>query len=169
MLDEDVPFHAVRLRKSQRAAARDEWGCKRCPGCEQWLPEFEFDPGHGRIDGLTGTCKTCTPRRPSAPASPNMPKHRQEAWRALGLSDGSGRCAICDKDVSGKSAHIDHDHRCCPSGKSCKKCVRGLLCQGCNQGLGMFQDDIERMSAGINYLRNWELSQRGRLDKENPR
>ena len=35
---------------------------------------------------------------------------------------------------------VDHDHACCPSSmKSCGKCVRGLLCSGCNRALGIVE------------------------------
>lgn len=67
------------------------------------------------------------------------------------------RCAICKgkfwDEVS--SPHIDHDHSCCNEQmRSCGKCIRGLLCRGCNQVLGCAKDDIEVLKAAITYLTN---------------
>lgn len=53
-----------------------------------------------------------------------------------------GRCAICNnilempssgKGQNLKSVCVDHDHK---TGN-----IRGLLCSGCNKGLGLFKDD----------------------------
>lgn len=56
-----------------------------------------------------------------------------------------GVCVICNKKDS-KSLSVDHDHR---TGK-----VRGLLCQKCNTGIGMFEDNINLLKQGIKYLRS---------------
>ncbi len=54
-------------------------------------------------------------------------------------------CAICKKVDSKKSLAIDHNHK---TGK-----IRGLLCEGCNIGLGGFKDDILLLSQSIKYLK----------------
>ena len=71
-----------------------------------------------------------------------------------------GLCAICGNPQ--KAGHmerlsVDHDHSCCPYGKSCGKCVRGLLCSGCNSGLGYFQDSPELLARAIIYLQKRHL------------
>lgn len=61
------------------------------------------------------------------------------------------KCEICgSKELK---LHVDHDHKCCPGVKSCGKCVRGLLCPGCNHGLGNFRDNEERLLLAAAYLR----------------
>lgn len=57
-----------------------------------------------------------------------------------------GKCAICDDPIQlmAKKTHIDHDHE---SGQ-----VRGILCLGCNLGLGHFRDDPQRLQKAITYL-----------------
>lgn len=66
------------------------------------------------------------------------------------LRDQGGRCAICREHGE---LHVDHDHACCPSKAGCcGKCVRGLLCGNCNNGLGRFKDDIMRLSMAIHYM-----------------
>jgi hypothetical protein len=67
-------------------------------------------------------------------------------WDRL-LVGQSGRCYLCEKPLgAGRTdIHIDHDHACCPGRKSCGKCIRGLACQKCNQGVGQFGDDPQLM------------------------
>lgn len=56
-------------------------------------------------------------------------------------------CAVCGSD---ENLHIDHDHSCCPVGaspRSCGRCVRGALCNGCNTALGLLKEDPVRIAA----------------------
>lgn len=81
------------------------------------------------------------------------------------------RCAICDrhetelparstgrprKDGSPNAAAmtlvVDHDHMCCPGGRSCGYCNRGLICVDCNAALGFFEDNPVRMLRAANYV-----------------
>lgn len=70
------------------------------------------------------------------------------------LAKQKGGCAICG-DIechTGKSLAVDHDHRCCPGNRSCGKCVRGILCNHCNNGLGKFKDDPMLLLKAMEYL-----------------
>jgi hypothetical protein len=69
------------------------------------------------------------------------------------VQDQNGVCAICER-IPTRAFSIDHDHNCCPErSRSCGKCIRGLLCQTCNQALGMFLDSPEILLNAVEYLR----------------
>lgn len=70
------------------------------------------------------------------------------------LEKQNGVCAICGL-LDKKSLAIDHDRSCCFEGGSCGKCVRGLLCTNCNNGLGRFKDNLEYLKSAIKYLENF--------------
>lgn len=73
------------------------------------------------------------------------------------LTAQGGVCAVCgNRCSSGKALAVDHDHACCPeSGKSCGKCVRGLLCAKCNTGIGHLRDSADALRAAADYLDNY--------------
>jgi len=67
-------------------------------------------------------------------------------WQTLFEAQGEC-CAICkSKDAKGNHGtfHIDHCHT---TGN-----IRGLLCDTCNRGLGLFYDNKELLLAAIEYL-----------------
>jgi hypothetical protein len=87
-------------------------------------------------------------------------KEKQEEWRLQVkygitkehyfkmLTEQEGKCKICGTSTGGNrfgKMAIDHCHK---TGK-----VRGLLCIGCNNGLGCFKDDITRLKKAIDYLK----------------
>ena len=68
------------------------------------------------------------------------------------LDEQGNACAICRSGFDEASPHVDHDHACCAGRRSCGKCVRGLLCKACNDGLGRFRDDPARLLRAVDYL-----------------
>ena len=90
-------------------------------------------------------------------------QHRQQvgALKRMGLTPDEfdalskvqgGACAICGQVPEDQRLSVDHDHDCCGKGRACKRCIRGLLCRGCNTGLGAFQDDWVLMTRAAGYL-----------------
>lgn len=78
---------------------------------------------------------------------------KEESLRRYGITyeqrqqmekNQKGRCAICKKK---KSLCLDHNHN---TGK-----VRKLLCQKCNTGIGMFDEDIHFLASAIEYLQSF--------------
>lgn len=68
------------------------------------------------------------------------------------LKDQDGKCAICASEIRffttrGDIQGINVDH-CHATGK-----VRALLCGHCNRGLGLFNDDPDRLLAAASYLK----------------
>jgi Recombination endonuclease VII len=68
-----------------------------------------------------------------------------EKARVEFLEKQGGLCAICGKpDETVRRMSLDHCH---DTGK-----LRGMLCNGCNVGIGMLGDDPDRVLAAYNYL-----------------
>lgn len=130
--------------------------CPACQGSKSWCngcltakPHSEFYAFKRSRTGRQGHCKQCIATRNKQPARARV---RQEIHRRLtyGMTEGEfdaitarqgGRCAICGKV---KSLVVDHDHT---SGR-----VRGLVCFGCNTGLGKMQDSPDGLHRAEIYL-----------------
>lgn len=116
-----------------------------------------------------GLCFACyQQRRPKADCHPDRPVdarglcspcyQRTQRWqhseRRYGLTEAGynvlldqqgGVCAICQKPPrEGRPLAIDHDHK--------TERFRGLLCDDCNRGLGMFHDSPAALVAASVYL-----------------
>lgn len=64
----------------------------------------------------------------------------------LGMfEEQNNSCAICETPFNDVRACVDHSHE---TGD-----VRGLLCDSCNKGLGMFKDNPELLAKAITYLK----------------
>jgi recombination endonuclease VII len=73
------------------------------------------------------------------------------------LKEQGGHCAICPYTPRpGEVLAQDHDHSCCASEKTCGACLRALLCDWCNRGLGYFKDSPEALRAAAAYLEIYE-------------
>lgn len=57
-----------------------------------------------------------------------------------------GKCAICQNPPkSNQSLAMDHNHK--------TNEFRGLLCKECNRALGLFGDNIDRLTNAVIYLK----------------
>ena len=71
------------------------------------------------------------------------------------LAARNGVCWICRQPQTTKRAkakyvdslHVDHCHD--------TDMIRGLLCNGCNTGIGFLKHDIKRLEAAIKYIERW--------------
>lgn len=110
-----------------------DFGKHRCIRCGKIQPLSEQDLSIKRC------CKFCSSIKRAAY---NFKISEEDAELLLNTTI----CAICCRQINGKAKHIDHDHT---TGK-----IRSVLCSTCNQGLGMFRDDIDIMTRAIKYLKD---------------
>ena len=130
---------------------------KNCPKCGIKKERSEFHKDKTRNDGLAGFCKPCLLQktqkwRDENPDELKQSQRRTRRKREYGISredydhmlvSQNNECAICNNPI-GYEAAVDHDHE--------TGVVRGLLCNTCNTGLGMFKDNIEFLKSAIAYL-----------------
>lgn len=57
-----------------------------------------------------------------------------------------GLCKLCEKELT-ISCCVDHDHT---NGN-----VRGLLCNSCNRGIGLLQEDPRLLEKAMNYIKKY--------------
>lgn len=136
-----------------RAKYRD--GCKQCGACHSFKPPEMFRRDKTRWDGRVGRCYECEraiarQRRREDPEKFREIDRRYAVKFRYGLSledyDAAlaNGCAVCGVGPDESRMVMDHDHE---SGS-----VRSVLCTNCNLGLGLFQDEPDRLRAAADYL-----------------
>ncbi len=135
---------ALTKKETARREALESENTKYCSDCKRIKPlcEFHFDANSRKM--AASFCLQCQRAR--------FYKYKYgitiEGYEKL-LKQQGNKCAICGTTNPGKSRvnfSVDHDH------KKKKDFVRGLLCTSCNQGLGYFEDNPERLVAAAGYL-----------------
>lgn len=126
-------------------------GERRCSDCRKIKDLGEFPKSKNVPTGRIHYCKPCHVLRgkKSREAKHGSTrdyhlKHRYGLTAAQVdemIDQQGGVCALCRQRTP---THVDHDHG---SGA-----VRGVLCSGCNQGLGNFRDDTAALRRAITYL-----------------
>lgn len=60
------------------------------------------------------------------------------------LQQQDNKCSICSCDINQQNTHIDHCHN--------RNIVRSLLCNRCNQAIGLLDENIHNFESAIKYL-----------------
>lgn len=135
-----------------------------CSGCKINQPLSMFWKREGRKSKRQSHCKDCQNAARRRQRVNNLTEFKaRELKRGMRRHYGltveqreamfkaqDGKCACCGRPESDfkRVLHVDHDH---VTGK-----VRALLCTRCNPGLGYFQDSIELLEKGIEYLKKFK-------------
>lgn len=156
---------------------------KPCSTCKLTKPVDEFHVDNRTSTGRSTSCMKCTSERskrdyqktPEAQKARLRESHqkrkqsnkpREYYIRKMGLTldfyyaaltAQQGVCKICKSPPGTKDLAVDHDRRCCPQGRVCESCFRGLLCAPCNLSLGTMHDDVDRLRSAIRYLEDYEM------------
>lgn len=128
---------------------------KTCSKCRVDKPISEFYKDRRRADGVRYHCKACSNSYVYADRKTAPERYRNSTlMRKYGigiiefekmLEAQGGACAICrGQESESRPLSVDHDH---DTGK-----VRGLLCQKCNRGLGLFGDNVSNLASAFLYL-----------------
>ena len=131
---------------------------KQCNICNETKPYSEFVKRSNRSNGYQPYCKKChNDKMRDIYCSDRMKDYDLKRQYGIDLKEyerlfslQNGKCAICEKHISEinkkhkKHLCVDHNHQ---TGK-----VRGLVCDKCNRGLGLFCDSEIILHKAIKYL-----------------
>ena len=129
---------------------------KLCPSCKNLKNLNEFHKNRTCKDGHSCYCKKCSNQMAKKkgrvrPLTAEMSRRYAITRHGITVDEYNSRmieqdyrCAICGMISFDRVLHIDHCHT--------TNKVRGLLCNNCNSGLGMFRDELNILIAAANYL-----------------
>jgi hypothetical protein len=132
---------------------------KKCSRCKIDKPLTDYHKRSNRPCGVRSICKQCYKgyefkRRPGYAREHFLMKSYSmtpEQYNSM-LEKQEHKCAICkieSSSMTGKKKHlcIDHSHK--------TGMVRGLLCDKCNRGIGLLNDNIITIKSAIDYLNSF--------------
>lgn len=141
-------------------------GKKQCKACSETKPLHEFPPSIKSATGYFSYCIECRKeinraqdeKRWSNKKDILIRQRRNANYRReygitideyenLLIKQNNG-CAICGTKSISKYHAVDHDHE--------TGTVRGILCENCNRGIGMFKDDEQLLLKAIAYLKSYK-------------
>lgn len=133
---------------------------KRCSTCKQEKETSNFNKNKSTKSGFHNQCRDCQKLWKPTPDALAKARKKTREWNRLKLTgftpndfekklaEQNNKCAICGtEDPGATNWHADHDHK---TGQK-----RGILCQKCNTGLGLLQDDINILCSAIEYLNHY--------------
>lgn len=132
---------------------------KECSICKEIKPYELFVKRNNRENAYQCYCKKCHNDKMRNSYNSNKMKD-YDLKRSYGIDlefyenmfkEQNGCCKICNKHINElnqkhkKNLCVDHNHETMK--------IRGLLCDKCNRGLGLFCDNEDLLLKAINYLK----------------
>jgi Recombination endonuclease VII len=141
-----------RRRQSMGKQVRDHsWvpdGYRWCPSCRRAVAHEDYTRSRLTASGFGARCKPCHNAASSEYYFYRTYKLTKSQVAGIRAAQDN-RCAICGE---ADPEHLDHDHA---TGR-----MRQLLCQRCNQGLGLLRDDPAVLRAAADYVEEHRRRQR---------